>query len=140
MITSLRRGLVGAAVVLAACAGGTGATTTTASPTSPTTAPDPSPSPPPVSTAPQQRTVEVTVRDGAVEGGPRRERFRVNEQATIRVRSDVSDEVHLHGYDQRVDVEAGGTTTLEFVASIPGVFEMELEHRRLKLLELEVRP
>ncbi|MFN8162742.1 MAG: hypothetical protein U0R26_02725 [Solirubrobacterales bacterium] len=39
--------------------------------------------------------------------------------------SDVSDEVHVHGYDLMKDVKAGGTVEFDFPASIEGVFEAE---------------
>ncbi len=55
------------------------------------------------------------------------------------VTSDVADEVHLHGYDKSVDVTAGGTATLTVLAKIPGVFEVELESRKLVLTQLQVQ-
>ncbi len=58
---------------------------------------------------------------------------------TIRVTSDVADEVHVHGYDRTVPVAAGQTAEVTFVASIPGVFEVELERIHRLLFTLEVR-
>ena len=58
---------------------------------------------------------------------------------TLRVISDVADEVHLHGYDKHVDVEKGGTADLTFTATLTGVFEAELETRALRLTELQVQ-
>lgn len=60
------------------------------------------------------------------------------EDVTIRVRSDVADEVHVHTYDLLSDVEAGGVTEIAFTADIPGVHEVELEQSALRLLDLEV--
>ena len=56
------------------------------------------------------------------------------------VTSDVADEVHVHGYDEKAAVPANGTVELSFTADIPGVFEVELEQRGRRLLTLEVRP
>ncbi len=53
--------------------------------------------------------------------------------------SDVSDQVHVHGYDRGVEVPANGTATVEFVADRAGVFEVELERRGVQLAQLEVR-
>jgi hypothetical protein len=47
--------------------------------------------------------------------------------------------VHLHGYDLHQDVDAGGTARIRFQAKIPGVFEAELESRKLQILELTVK-
>lgn len=82
--------------------------------------------------------IEVTVADGRVEG-PGRVRVALGSEVTVRVTSDVADEVHLHGYDETEDVGAGETVTLRFSADIPGVFEVELEGAGLELVELEVR-
>jgi plastocyanin len=66
----------------------------------------------------------------------------VDEGETVRftVRSAVADEVHMHGYDIGKDVEAGGSVTFDFPATIEGVFEAELESRREQILELRVNP
>jgi heme/copper-type cytochrome/quinol oxidase subunit 2 len=57
---------------------------------------------------------------------------------TVRVTSDVADEIHVHGYDLKQDVEAGSTAEISFTADIPGVFEVELENAGFKLADLEV--
>ena len=44
--------------------------------------------------------------------------------------SDVADEIHVHGYDLKKDVPAGGSVRFSFPASIEGVFEIELEGRK----------
>ena len=54
--------------------------------------------------------------------------------------SDVSDHVHLHGYDVMVDVAPGSPGRLPFRATVPGRFEVELEDRGILLADLEVRP
>lgn len=59
---------------------------------------------------------------------------------SIVITSDVADEVHLHTYDLKGNVSAGGELVFEFDADIPGVFEMELEGSHLQVLELTVAP
>ncbi len=81
--------------------------------------------------------IEVGVEGGTVEGGGRTP-VSLGDTVTIRVTSDVDDHIHLHGYDVMVDVTAGGTADLTFEATIPGVFEVELEDSRVLLLELEI--
>ncbi|WP_436792718.1 hypothetical protein [Actinospongicola halichondriae] len=81
--------------------------------------------------------IEVTVDGGEVAGGGRT-KVALGDPVTIRVTSDVADHIHLHGYDVMVDVAAGETVDLTFDATIPGVFEVELEESGLQLLELEI--
>ncbi|MGH8935287.1 MAG: hypothetical protein ACRDXD_03290 [Acidimicrobiia bacterium] len=106
-------------------------TTTSTSTTSTTLAPT-------TSTVPTHEIV-VRVEDGQVEGGGRVE-VRQGSPVRLTVEADLSEEVHVHGYDLRAEVEPGRPATLEFVADIPGIFEVELEESHLHLLELEVSP
>ena len=81
----------------------------------------------------------VRVRGGSVVEGASRQRATVNQSVTIRVTSDVTDEVHVHGYDKKFEVAAGRTGEVTFVANIPGVFEVEFERSHRLLFTLEVR-
>ena len=56
------------------------------------------------------------------------------------VRSDLSDHIHLHGYDLMADVAPGSPARIQFVADTPGRFEIELEDRGVQIADLEVRP
>jgi hypothetical protein len=56
----------------------------------------------------------------------------------LTVTSDVADEVHIHGYDHTLQLQANEPATLEFIAHIPGTFEIELEDSHQLLAELEV--
>ena len=82
--------------------------------------------------------VSVTVRGGQVQG-PSRQRVERNETVTVRVSSDVADEIHVHGYNKTAPVAAGGTGEVSFVATFPGVFEVEFEKSGKLLFTLEVR-
>src|SRR5215211_4023983 len=55
------------------------------------------------------------------------------ETVTFRVRSDEKDEVHVHGYDLKKDVEPGKTRTLSFKADLTGIFEVELEDAKTEI-------
>ena len=98
-----------------------------------TTAPATTPVPGPL-------RIRVTVRGGRVEGGVRTVGVEQGERILLVVRADVADHVHLHGYDRMADVAPGAPAQLGFRATIPGRFEVELEDRKLRILELEVRP
>lgn len=83
--------------------------------------------------------IELRFVGGAVVGGVARQAVPLGSTVQLVVSSDVADEVHLHGYDRKVDVPAGGTATLSLVANVPGVFDVELESRSKLLMRLEVR-
>jgi hypothetical protein len=85
-------------------------------------------------------TIRIVVRGGRVVGGLRRARLERGDRAVLVVRADVTDHVHLHGYDIMRDVAPGRPARLRFRATIPGRFEVELEDRRLQIAQLEVRP
>ena len=61
-------------------------------------------------------------------------------QVVLVVESELTDHVHLHGYDLMADVAPGKPATIRFKATAPGRFEIELEDRGLEIGELEVRP
>jgi heme/copper-type cytochrome/quinol oxidase subunit 2 len=61
-------------------------------------------------------------------------------QVVFVVKSELTDEVHLHGYDLSADVAPGAPATIRFKATAPGLFEAELESRSLPIAEIEVRP
>ena len=81
--------------------------------------------------------IELVIVDGSVEGGVRREAVGVDETVTLRVSGNTSDQVHIHGYDLYIDLHEG-RGQLAFEASIPGVFEVELEASHTLVLQLEV--
>ena len=139
------------AAALSACSGGSSAgTPSAAAPTSssaPATssaAPSPTetteqPSPTTSSPAAQGKLVEITVAKNKVTGPKGRVKVKLGDKVTLRVTSDVADEIHLHGYDKHADVEKGGTADLTFTANVAGVFEVELESRALQLVQLQVQ-
>lgn len=82
----------------------------------------------------------VVVKNGAPVGGVRTLTYIEGDRIRFRVDSDVSDEVHIHGYDLSEDVEAGGSARFDFPADIEGIFEVELEGRGEQIAELRVNP
>jgi FtsP/CotA-like multicopper oxidase with cupredoxin domain len=67
-------------------------------------------------------------------------RFTEGETVRFRVRSDSAEEVHVHGYDIKKDLEPGKTETMSFKASITGIFEIEFEGSAEQIAELRVDP
>ncbi|MGH9118021.1 MAG: hypothetical protein ACRD0A_09150 [Acidimicrobiales bacterium] len=62
----------------------------------------------------------------------------VNTPVRIQVTADRPEEAHLHGYDLTADLEPGVPAVIDFVASTPGLFLIELEDSHLLLAQLEV--
>lgn len=82
----------------------------------------------------------IAIKNGQPVGGIAQLTYNEGEQVRFKVDSDVSDEVHMHGYDIMKDVKAGGSVSFDFPATIEGVFEAELEGRKEQILELTVNP
>jgi hypothetical protein len=91
-------------------------------------------------TAPDVKTLRVTLRDGRPAGGIQHLSVRQGDRVQVRVASDVRDHVHVHGYDLMRDVAPGSPATIQFRATLTGRFEVELEDRGIPIAELEVRP
>jgi hypothetical protein len=83
--------------------------------------------------------IDVVIANETVTGGGRA-RVPLGSEVRLTVTADISDEVHLHGYDLRAPLSPEAPFIVEFTADIPGIFEMELEGGHQLLLELEVRP
>ena len=90
--------------------------------------------------APNPLVGAVVVRDGEVVGGRRTIPAKAGERVEFRVRADVADEVHVHGYDDHFDLQPGEPRTVRFDADLEGVFEVELEAAGLEIAQLRVSP
>ncbi len=86
------------------------------------------------------KVVSIVVVNDAPKGGIVRQTVSKGDRVVLVVKSDVADEIHLHGYDKSTDVTAGGTARLPFTATIPGRFEVELESRGVQIADLTVNP
>ena len=100
-----------------------------AAPTAPTASPTPAP--------PGEFSFDIA--EGRIRG-PLSMTVRQGEQVSIRVRSDVADELHLHGYELTAPLPAGEDVALTFIAATAGRFEVELHHSHRELGALEVQP
>jgi hypothetical protein len=82
--------------------------------------------------------VVLDVRDGDVVGGPQTFDLEVGDEVVLRVTGDEVDEVHVHGYDLSASLVPDTPVEMRFDADIPGVFDIELEQRHLRLAVLRV--
>jgi len=128
-----------------------GPTTTAATTATATTTTEPTAEPPPATTTvspattapppePAFDTVRITVVGGRPRGGVQRATIEQGRDVVLVVRADVSDHVHLHGYDLMADVAPGTPARLRFTADVPGRFEVELEDLGVPIADLQVRP
>jgi hypothetical protein len=82
----------------------------------------------------------IEIKGGQPVGGVAEFEVAKGDDIRFTVESDVDEEVHLHGYDVSMDVEAGGKVEFNVPATIEGVFEVELEHSVVPIAEISVVP
>jgi hypothetical protein len=111
----------------------TATTATTTNPTATVVPPPPPMRPPPA-------RVRITVRNGLPVGGVRRVTVSQGRRVTLIVTADVSDHVHLHGYDVMRDVAPGQPAVISFRATILGTVEAELEDRHVQIARITTQP
>jgi hypothetical protein len=90
--------------------------------------------------AQESSVFELVVRAGKLTSGPSVLRVHEGERVNLIVKSDSSDEMHLHGYDLHARLSPGATANLEFTANHTGRFGLELHEARSELAALEVYP
>jgi heme/copper-type cytochrome/quinol oxidase subunit 2 len=83
----------------------------------------------------------ITVRGGQPVGGAQRLRVTRGQTVEFRVRSvDVTDEVHVHGYDLKKELQPRRSVRFAFPATIEGIFDIELEGSQVQIAQLRVDP
>jgi hypothetical protein len=82
----------------------------------------------------------IVIRNGEPVGGIKQLEYNAGDEIRFEVKSDIAEEVHVHGYDLMQDVPAGGTVSFDFPAEIEGIFEAELEGRKEQIAEITVNP
>jgi hypothetical protein len=84
--------------------------------------------------------ITINVVNGRPVGGIKRPSVKKGRTVRIVVRTNVGTAVHLHGYDIEKKVKKGSPTVIQFVAKVPGRFELELHPTDSLLAQLTVRP
>ena len=72
--------------------------------------------------------------------GPEQFEYRLGDAVEITIYSSVDDELHVHGYNLFFDLVAGDVTVVFLEATIPGIFEAEMEGRQKLVFQLQVTP
>ncbi|MEU7590865.1 hypothetical protein AB0A95_31800 [Micromonospora sp. NPDC049230] len=112
--------------------------TSAAPPSAATTAPTPTASPSPSARA-ADRAIVVTIAKRRISPPTGRITVGKGQLVRITVTSDVSDELHVHGYDLGARLPAGKPGSVEFRADKTGLFEVETHETELVLFQLVVR-
>jgi len=86
------------------------------------------------------RAFDLTVRNGRPVPGPVVLKVTEGDEVTLRITSNRSDELHLHGYDLRAALKPGETVELHLTARLAGRFGIELHHANIEVGSLEVYP
>lgn len=83
----------------------------------------------------------ITVRGGKPVGGVKKITINKGDTARIEVTSpDTTSEIHLHGYDLKRELKAGGSVRYTFVAKTDGIYVIELEGTGTQIGSLVVEP
>ncbi len=83
---------------------------------------------------------DLTVKKRKLVSGPDTLKVIEGDQVIINIINDEPEELHLHGYDKSVDLEASKAAQLKFSANLTGRFPYELEHSKTEIGALEVQP
>jgi hypothetical protein len=90
---------------------------------------------------PPPRVDDIRMRGRAPVGEPKRLKYDSGDVIRLRFVSDVAEEVHVHGFDDYVQVPAGNKPKLyRTKADIEGIYEVEAHSSGELLAELEIRP
>ena len=89
---------------------------------------------------PTPEPTTIVVEGGEPVGGVQELTYTRGEDIAFDVRSDVADEVHVHGYDVIEDVAPGKVAHFLLPGEIEGRFEVELEGSHTQIAELTVEP
>jgi heme/copper-type cytochrome/quinol oxidase subunit 2 len=107
----------------------------------PTATTDPEATASPQEAEPRETATPTPEPPPLLESGRVRElEFTQGERIRFRVRSDVEEEIHVHGYDITRDIPAGRPVTVSFPADLTGIYEIEFHGSGEEIASLKVEP
>jgi hypothetical protein len=83
--------------------------------------------------------ISINAVNGRPVGGIKRPTVKKGQTVRIVVRTNVGNQVHLHGYNIGKPVKKGVATVIHFVARVQGRFELELHPMDALLAQLTVK-
>ena len=108
--------------------------TTTTAPTTTARATLPAPS------VQERPVLQIRIEGGAPVGGIQRATVEQGSTVSIRIRSETTSVLHVHGYDITFGIQPNEAQEVFFKAEHAGVFEIELEDTHTVVAELTVEP
>jgi hypothetical protein len=84
--------------------------------------------------------ITITAVNGRPVGGIKRPSVKKGQTVRFVIRTNVGTELHLHGYNIEKTPRKGVPTVMQFVAKLPGRFELELHDPDAVLAQLTVKP
>ncbi len=85
--------------------------------------------------------VDITIDKGQVTPANATLAAKVSEPITLRVNSDVTDELHVHSVpDHKFEVAAAAGQTFKFSVDVPGNIDIELHHLDRTVATIQVHP
>ncbi|RUP06572.1 MAG: hypothetical protein EKK34_03830 [Mycobacterium sp.] len=86
-------------------------------------------------------TIEVTIANGQVNPTNATLQARVKEQITLKITSDVTDELHVHSVpDHKFEIAAAPNQTFQFSVDVPGNVDVELHHLKRTIATIQIQP
>jgi FtsP/CotA-like multicopper oxidase with cupredoxin domain len=98
------------------------------------------PTQPTVPTPAQVKTYEIIIKDQKLVSGSETITVTEGDEVKLVVTADIKEELHLHGYDRSVEMEANVPAELAFTANLTGRFIYELEGSKTDIGAIEVQP
>lgn len=95
---------------------------------------------PAAASSPGNRVFELGLKNGRLVSGPAVLQVKAGDRITLKIASNTSDELHVHGYDLRLRIKPEEVVTLDFTANRTGRFGLELHRAHAELGALEVYP
>lgn len=90
---------------------------------------------------PAPLVIDVTIAHGRVSPDDATLLAKVHQQITLRVTSDVTDELHVHSTpDHKFAVAAAPNQTFAFAVDVPGNVAVELHHLDRTIATIQVQP
>jgi hypothetical protein len=90
--------------------------------------------------APGKDVFDLVVKNGRLASGRSVMQVHQGDHVVLRISSNASDELHLHGYDLHAQITPQETAVLDFSANRTGRFTLELHQANTELGALEVYP
>jgi hypothetical protein len=86
-------------------------------------------------------TVDITIAHGQVTPANATLQATIRQPITLRVTSDVTDELHVHSVpDHKFEVAAAPNQTFQFSVDVPGSVDIELHHLDRTVATVHVHP